>query len=155
MIGVMVPYWWHATMLEVLWLAGGLLALPVAYVNLRDAVKDEAILDDLRGDPAMHSRHYFMIEEAAKGRSFDHWITLVVSTAIVVAGIVGCAVANPLGGETNPTGFAITICLLLISGATTARALSALIRRRRMYELAAGRSSVLAAEMRARNIHRS
>lgn len=152
---VTVPYWWHATMLELLWLAGGLVALPLAQINFRDAVRDQEILDDVRNDPAVHSRHYFMIEEAAKGQTIDHWLTVVSSILIVVAGIIGCVVPNPLGGTTTATGFAITVTLLGISAVTAVRAYSALIRRRRLYELAAGRSSVLAAEMRARNTPRT
>lgn len=148
---VHVPYWWHATLLELLWLAGGLAALPLAHSNLRDAVKDEAILDELRHDPAIHSRHYYMIEEAAKGRSFEHWLTVISSSLIVIAGIVGCSVPNPQGGYTNATGLAVTVCLVGISLVTAVRTYMALVRRQRLYDLAAGRSAVLAAEMRARN----
>lgn len=149
-----VPYWWHATLLEILWLAGGLTALPLAIANWIDAVKDTSILDDIRADPAVHSRHYFMIEQAAKGQALDHSLTVVSSSAIVFAGIVGCVVKNPLGGATTATGFAITIALLLVSGVTALRAYAALVRRSRMYELAAGRTNVLAAEMREKVFNR-
>lgn len=149
---ITVPYWWHTSLLELLWLLGGVTALPLAYRNLVDAVKDQEILDELRDDPTVHSRHYFMVEEAAKGRSFDHWLTVVSAVAIVVAGIIGCAVPNPTAGATSATGFAITGALLTISAVTAARALSSTLRRKRMYELAAGRSAVIAAAMRARQL---
>jgi len=145
----MVPYWWHATLLEVIWLGGGIGALPAALINLRDAVNTEEILDDVRSDPSIHSRHYFMIEHAVKGETLDHWITVVVASAITCVGVIGCVVSNPIGGHTTITGLALTALLLMISIATAFRSNASLVRRRRMYELAAGRSSVIAAEMRA------
>lgn len=152
MIGLVhVPYLWHATLLEILWLIGGLFALPLGYANLRDAAKDEEILSDVRSDPAIHSRHYFMIEQAAKGQTMDHWLTVGSSAMIVLAGVIGCLVPNPIGGATTATGLAVTGALLGISAITAVRAFAAMLRRNRMYELAAGRSSVIAAELRARN----
>lgn len=147
---VTVPYVWHATVLEALWLVGGLVALPLAIRNLRDARRDEEILDDVRNDPAVHSRHYFMIEHAAKGATIDHWLTVISAVLICVAGIGGCVIANPLGGRTSLTVFIVTAALLGISGSTALRAWHGQIVRGRLYELAAGRSSVLAAEMRAK-----
>jgi len=139
-------------MLEIIWLAGGLGAIPAAVVNLLDAVDTEEILDDVRNDETIHSRHYFMIEHAVKGETLDHWITLLIAAAITAVGVVGCLISNPLRGHTTITGFVLTVVLLLISIATAVRSNAALVRRRRMYELAAGRSAVIAAELRVRNI---
>lgn len=157
MIGEMfvaVPYWWHATALEVLWLAGGILALPAAAANVIDARRDEAILEDIRSDPTIHSKHYYMIAEAARGRLFDQWLTMLSSSLICLTGIVAVVVPNPLHGTTNLTGFVVTVCLDSIAAVTAARSHAAMVRRQRMYELAAGRSSVIAAEMRARELER-
>lgn len=149
MIAVVVPYWWHASILELLWLIGGVVALPFALRNLREAAEDENIIEPMRYDPSVHSRHFLMVQRAAKGQTLDHWLTVVVSSLIVVAGAVACAVPNPLGGTVTPTSFAITICLLGISAATVLRAVSAMSIRRELDALAEGRSSVIAAELRA------
>lgn len=149
---VAVPYWWHATLFELMWLTGGTIALPFAIANFRDAREDEDILDEVRNDPSIHSRHYYMLEEAANGRTFNEWMTIVSASLICVTGIIGCSVANPTRGVTTATGFAVTLCLDGLAIATAIRAYVAKARRERLYELAAGRSSVLAAELRAKNI---
>lgn len=150
MIGVSVPVFWNATLLELLWLAGGLLALPPAIRNLHDAARDEEILEPMRFDPSVHQTHYRMVQSALNGQTLDHWLTVVSACLIVIAGTVGCAAPNPLGGRVTPTLGAITACLLGVSAITAVRAYAALVTRRRLFELAAGRSSVIAAEMRAK-----
>lgn len=152
---VHVPYWWHATLLEILWLLGGVLALPVAIANIIDARKDIDILADIRGDPTIHSRHYYMIEEAAHGKSFNELLTIINVILITATGIIACVLPNPLMGATTITGLVVTVCLDGIAAVTALRSHASLVRRRRMYELAAGRTNVIAAEIRARNIPKS
>lgn len=147
-----VPYWWHMTLLELLWLIGGIVATTASVGNALDAVNDEDILDDVEHDPTVHSRHYLMIALAVRGRTIDHALTLGTSLLIVVAGVIGIVNANPLGGATTLTGFAITLVLDGIAINTALRALVAMRTRTRLYDLTQGRSRVLAAEMRAREI---
>lgn len=153
MIGVIdVPYWWHASILEVLWLVGGLVAAALTAGNLHDAWKDNAVLDTIRSDPAVHRKHYEMIAISSHGRLQSQSFRLVVSTLIVFAGIVGVLTVNPLRGTTTLTGLAVSTALVGISVLTATVALLDLVRRNRLYELAMGRSDVLAAQMLAKNV---
>jgi hypothetical protein len=70
MIGVIdVPYWWHASLLELLWLdRRSRPRSPLTAMNLHDAWKDNAVLDKIRFDPAVHRKHYAMIAISAHGR---------------------------------------------------------------------------------------
>lgn len=145
-----IPYWWHATLFEVLWLSGGLAAAWITGLNLLDSWKDRQALDEIRADQSVHDRHYRMIELAAKGRTASQAFRLAISGLIVVAGIQGCVTANPLRGATTLTGFFVTVCLDGIALITAWRAFADLRERNRLYELATGRSAVLAARMAAR-----
>jgi hypothetical protein len=150
MIGLIdVPYWWHASLLEVLWLIGGLTALALTAANLRDAWKDNAVLDTIRFDPTVHHRHYEMIAISAHGRLQSQAFRFLISALIVFAGLVGVVNANPLKGATTLTGLAVAVALVGISLLTATVATFDLIRRNRLYELAMGRSDVLAAQMKA------
>lgn len=148
MIGIVeVPYWWHASLLELLWLTGGLTALILTTLNLHDAWKDNEVLDKIRFDPAIHQRHYEMIAISAHGRLQSQAFRLIVSSLIVFAGVVGVATVNPLRGATTWTGLAVSTALVGISGLTAIVALLDLIRRNRLYELAIGRSDLIRAGM--------
>lgn len=147
-----IPYWWHASLFEILWLAGGLVAGVLTALNVHDAWKDNAVLDKIRFDPAIHRRHYEMIALSAHGRLASQTFRLVVSALIVFAGAVGCVSVNPLRGATTVTGFVVTVALVGISMLTATLSFLDLIRRNRLYELAMGRSDVIAAKLRVQNI---
>lgn len=149
---ITVPYWWHATLLEVLWLVGGVIAAAITIANLLDTWKDNQALAQIKAEPAMHDRHYRMIELAAKGRMSSQWTRLMISGLIVATGGFACLNANPLGGHTTWTGFVVTGCLVGISFLNAWKAFADLSQRNRMYELATGRSAVLAARLRARHL---
>lgn len=144
-----IPYWWHASLFEILWLIGGLVAGVLSSLNLRDAWKDHEILAKIKSDPAIHTRHYEMIAISAQGRLAAQGFRLGVSTLIVFAGAVGCLNANPLRGATTYTGLVVTLALVGISLATATIALLDLLRRNRLYKLAIGRADVIAAKRRA------
>lgn len=147
-----IPYWWHASLLEIMWLIGGIAAASLTTLNLRDAWKDNEILDDIRFDESIHRRHYEMIWLSARGRLASQAFRLVVSGLIVFAGAVGCLTPNPLGGLTTLTGLTVTVALVGISLLTATVAFLDLIRRNRLYELATGRSEVIAAKLRAQHL---
>lgn len=147
-----IPYWWHASLFEILWLVGGLTAGVLTWTNLRDAWKDNEMLDTIRFDPAVHRKHYEMIAISAQGRLAAQTFRLIVSGLIVFAGAVGCVTPNPLGGATTMTGFVVTLALVGISALTATIAFLDLIRRNKLYELAMGRTAVLAAKLRAQHV---
>lgn len=147
-----VPYWWHATLLEILWLAGGVIASAITVANLLDTWKDNQALAQIKKEPAMHDRHYRMIELAAKARLSSQWFRLAISLLIVGTGGFACVTSNPLGGRTTWTGFVVTGCLDGIAFLNAWKAFADLSQRNRMYELATGRSAVVAARLRARHL---
>lgn len=146
-----VPYWWHASLFEILWLAGGIAAGALTVLNLHDAWKDNAVLDTIRFDPDISEQHYEMISLSAQGRLSSQAFRLVVSCLITFAGGVGCLTVNPLRGATTITGLVVTVALLGISLLTATIAFLDMIRRNRMYELATGRTEVIEARARAEN----
>lgn len=149
---IMVPYWWHATLLEILWLACGAIAAGLTSVNLWDSWKDLSSLDLIRDDPSVHERHYKMIALAAHGRTSSQMSRLSISALIVVTGLIGCYQKNPLGGRTTWTGLTVTACLVAIAVVTALRSYLDHRQRNLLYEMASGRSAVIAARMRARNL---
>lgn len=145
----MVPYWWHATLLEIIWLVAGLVAVALTALNLHDAWKDTRVVDEIQDDPTIHERHYAMIATSAQARIRSQIIRLLIALLIVGAGVDGVIVANPLGGVTTWTGLGVTFALVGISALTALMALLDLVARNRLYELALGRTEVLAAKHRA------
>jgi hypothetical protein len=100
----------------------------------------------------MHQGHWKMIRLAAKGRRDSQWTRLVICLLICLTGIVGVLQANPLGGRTTWTGLTVTAALVVIAGLTAHRSWRDYTQRGQMLDLARGRTSVIAAELRARNI---
>ncbi len=147
-----VPYWWHATLLEALWLLGGAIAVALTLTNLFDSWRDLPALKSIAKDPSVHSRHYAMIRISARGRITSQMARLVIASLILSTGIFGVSQPNPLGGRTTWTGLTVTACLVAISLITAARSFFDYRERHTLYDLATGRSSVLAARLRARNI---
>lgn len=148
---ITVPYWWHATLLELLWLVGGLAATWLTSLNLSDAWKDRNVLADAQDDPAMHSRHFAMIKLAVDSRVSAQLLRLITSLLIAGVGLFAVEQPNPLGGKTTLTGFAVTVCLDGIAVLTALKSAHDRWQRSRMYELATGRTASLAAQMRALN----
>lgn len=144
-----VPYWSHATLLEVLWLVGGLTSALITCANVRDSLKDRAVVADIRNDPAIHERHWLMISTAAKGRLSSQWTRLRISLYIVAIGIFAIIQSNPFGGRTTWTGLLVTVGLLGIAFETAFMSFRDYRRREQMYDLAMGRSAVIAALMLA------
>lgn len=151
---ITVPYWWHATVLELLWLAGGVLAMSITSANLVDAWKDSRALAEIREDPAMHDRHYAMVELAAKNRISAQWYRMAVSALIIIPGAYGCYTPNPLQGRTTWLGLVLTACLDAIAALTAWKAWSDMRTRNRMYDLAMGRSTVIAAKLREKHLNK-
>ncbi len=147
-----VPYWWHATLLEALWLIGGAIAVALTLTNLFDSWRDLPALKSIAKDPSVHRRHYEMIRVAARGRITSQSARLMIAALILATGIFGVSQPNPLGGRTTWTGLTVTACLVAISLITAARSYFDYRERRTLYDLATRRSSVLAARLRARNI---
>jgi Na+/H+ antiporter NhaD/arsenite permease-like protein len=146
-----VPYWWHATLLEALWLLAGGVASALTLTNLYDSWKDKAALRAIHLDPSVHERHYKMIELAAEGRMSSQAARFVIALLITGTGVFGCYQKNPLGGKTTWTGLTVTACLVAIAVITAARSYFDYRQRNALYDLAASRTSVHAARLRARN----
>jgi len=68
---------------------------------------------------------------------------------IVTSGMVGVLTANPLRGETTLTGLTVTVALVMIGAITAGRSYFDWRERNLLYELARGRSEVIAAQLRA------
>jgi len=149
---ITVPYLWHATLLEVLWLASGAIAGALTLLNLYDSWKDQASLAVIRDDKSIHDRHYQMIKLAARGRTSSQASRLAISMLIMVTGIIGVTQPNPLGGHTTWTGLTVTVCLVAIAVLTAARSFFDYRQRNLLYELATNRSAVIAARLRARHL---
>ncbi len=147
-----VPYWWHATLLEALWLLGGAVAVALTLTNLFDSWRDLPALKSIKTDKSVHARHYEMIRIAARGRITSQAARLTISCLILATGIFGVMQPNPLGGRTTWTGLTVTACLVAISLITAARSFFDYRERHTLYDLATGRSAVLAARLRSRNI---
>lgn len=143
-----IPYWWHASLFEIMWLTGGLVAAVLTAANVVDSLKDRPVLAELRDDPAMHDSHWQMISLAAKGREGSQITRLIISVLITGTGLVGVLQPNPLKGATTWTGFAVTFALIAIAYLTASRSLLDYRLRNQMFELAQGRSSVIAAKLR-------
>ncbi len=148
---ITVPYVWHTTAFEALWLAAGLASAVLTVMNLYDSWKDKAALEVLRLDPTIHDRHYRMVEVAAKGRSSSQFARLRISLYIVAIGIYGVLTSNPLGGKTTLTGLVITLGLISIAVETAVRSWRDLVQRNLLYEMATKRTAVLAAQLRVSN----
>jgi hypothetical protein len=144
-----VPYWWHATLLEVSWLATGVASATLTVLNLIDSWKDNDALKVIRHDPSVHDRHYQMVKLAAHGRTSSQMTRLVISLLIMFTGTVGVFQANPLGGRTTWTGLTVTVCLVAIGALTAARSYGDYRQRNLLYEMATKRTSVIAARLRA------
>lgn len=149
---ITVPYWWHATLLEVLWLVSGAVSAVLTVLNLYDSWKDQASLAIIRDDKSVHERHYQMIKLAAHGRVSSQASRLVISLLIMTTGVFGVTQANPLGGKTTLTGFTVTGCLVAIAVITAVRSYLDYRQRNLLYELATKRSAVIAARLRARHL---
>lgn len=148
MIGLIeVPYWWHASLLEICWLVGGLMSLIITTVNLLDAWKDNSVLDEIRADKSIHARYYKMIVISAHGRLQSQIFRNAISGLIAGVGVVGVLTANPLGGGTTWTGLAVSVALVGISGLTALISFFDLVRRNQLYDLATKRTEVLATQM--------
>lgn len=144
-----VPYWWHATLLEVSWLATGIVSVVLTIANLYDSWEDHRLLKVIRNDPAVHRKEYEMIKLAAKDRTSSQLARLAISLLIMVTGVIGVVQENPLGGRTTWTGLTVTVCLVAIGVLTAGRSYLDYLRRNRLYEMAMGRSAVIAAKLRA------
>lgn len=147
-----VPYWWHATLLELLWLVSGTVAALLTVLNLYDSWKDQASLTIIRDDKSIHDRHYQMIKLAARGRVTSQASRLVISLLIMVTGVIGVTQENPLGGRTTWTGLTVTGCLVAIAVITAVRSFFDYRQRNQLYELATKRSAVISARLRARHL---
>jgi hypothetical protein len=148
---ITVPYWWHATLLEALWLVSGTASGLLTLMNLYDSWKDQASLEIIRDDGAVHDRHYQMIKLAAHGRTSSQASRLAISALIMLTGIIGVTQPNPLGGRTTWTGLTVTVCLVAIAVITAVRSFLDYRQRNLLYELAMKRSAVIAARLRARH----
>ena len=151
---VQIPYWWHATIFEIMWLISGLVGGVITVANLADSYGDRDVLSEIRDDPAVHETHYRMIELAAKGREESQWVRLVICALITASGAVGVLTANPLKGGTTWTGFVVTITLILIAVLTAAKSWRDYQHRDKMMALAMQRTSVTAARMKAAEARR-
>lgn len=100
----------------------------------------------------MHEGHWQMIRLAANGRRESQWTRLVICLLICLTGVVGVLQANPLAGRTTWTGLTVTAALVVIAGLTAHRSWRDYTQRGQMFELAKHRSSVIAAEILARNL---
>ncbi len=149
---ITVPYWWHATLLEALWLVAGSTAAALTMTNLYDSWRDKAILKEIRKEPAMHERHFQMIKVSALGRIYSQSARFLISLLITGTGVFGVSQPNPLGGRTTWTGLTVTACLVAIAVITALTSFFDYRRRNTLYALATGRSLVIAAELRARNL---
>lgn len=148
---ITVPYWWHATLLEVLWLVSGAAAGVLTVMNLWDSWKDNDSLEIIRNDESVHDRHYQMIKLAAHGRVSSQASRLVISLLIMVTGVIGVTQPNPLGGRSSWTALTVTVCLVAIAVITAVRSFFDYRQRNLLYELATKRSAVIAARLRARH----
>lgn len=143
-----VPYWGDATLLEILWLASGLLATYWTLANVQDSWKDRRSLRLIEADPAVHDRHYQMIKLSAQGRLNSQLVRLVISLLIVATGIVGIFQPNPLRGATTLTGLTVTVALVLIGLLTAGRSYFDWRQRNLLYEMATRRTEVIARRLR-------
>ena len=148
-----VPYWWHATLLEVLWLCSGTISALLTLVNLYDSWKDQASLAVISEDRSVHDRHFQMIKLAAHGRVSSQASRLAISALIMVTGGIGVTQPNPLGGHTTWTALTVTTCLVAIAVITAARSFFDYRQRNLLYELATKRSAVIAARLRAKYLN--
>lgn len=149
---ITLPYWWHATAAEVLWLISGAVAFAITLLNVADSWKDKQVVEDARRDVSIHETHMKMLELAAQGK-YDSQVTrLFISSLICTSGVVGIVTPNPLGGRTTVTGLVITVTLLCIAGLTAMRSWGDYRLREELWELANSRSAVIAARMRANEI---
>jgi hypothetical protein len=146
---IYVPYWWHATILEVSWLATGVVSAFWTVANLIDSWRDNDALEVIHQDPSVHDRHYQMIKLAAHGRTTSQVTRLVISVLITFTGIIGVLQANPLGGRSTWTGLTETVCLVAIGALTAYRSYMDYRQRNLLYEMATKRSAVIAARLRA------
>lgn len=145
-----IPYWYHATLFEILWLISGAIGATITWKNLRDSLRDQEFVDELRDDPTMHRAHFAMIRLAARARRESQMTRLAICVLICATGIVGVIQKNPLHGKTTWTGFVLTASLVAISALTAHRSFLDWRQRNAMRDLSRGRSAVIAAEMRAR-----
>lgn len=148
---ITVPYWWHATLLEVIWLISGSMAGVLTLLNLYDSWKDQESLAIVRHDPSVHDRHYQMIKLAAQGRTSSQASRLAIALLIMLTGIIGVTQPNPTGGHTTWTGLTVTVCLVAIAALTAARSFLDYRQRNLLYELATKRTAVIAARIRAQH----
>ena len=144
-----VPYWGDATLLEIFWLCSGIVATGFTLLNINDSWKDRRLLKIIKGDTSVHDRHYRMIALSAHGRLTSQLSRLAISVLIVASGMVGVLTANPLRGETTLTGLTVTVALVMIGAITAGRSYFDWRQRNLLYELARGRSEVIAARLRA------
>lgn len=149
---ITVPYWWHATLLEGLWLVSGTISALLTILNLYDSWKDQESLETIRGDASVHDRHYQMIKLAAHGRVSSQASRLAISGLIMVTGVIGITQPNPTRGHTTWTGLTVTVCLVSIAVLTAVRSFFDYRQRNLLYELATKRSAVIAARLRARHL---
>jgi hypothetical protein len=138
-----------------MWLAAGGIGAAITVVNIRDSLQDRPVVDQLRDDPTIHDRHWQMIALAAKGRLDSQWTRLVICLLICLTGLVGVLQENPLGGGTTWTGFTVTCCLVAIAALTAARSWLDYRQRTHMFDLAKGRTAVIAARHRAKHLPRT
>lgn len=148
---ISVPYWWHATILEVAWLVSGVTSTVFTVLNLYDSWKDKLSLHVISADPSVHTQHYDMIRLAAHGRTSSQMTRLIISLLITFTGVFGVLQANPLGGHTTWTGLTVTLCLVAIGFLTAHRSYLDLRQRNLLYEMATKRTSVIAAGLKARH----
>jgi hypothetical protein len=146
---IQIPYWWHATIFEVLWLVSGVAGVAITTINVADSQADRPVLDRIRKDTTVHESHYQMIELAVRGRLESQWIRLLICTLITASGVFGVMQPNPLRGGTTWTGFVVTLTLIGIAALTAAKSWLDYRQRDKMFELAMGRSAVQAARLLA------
>jgi hypothetical protein len=139
-------------MFEVIWLFAGVVGALITLANIYDSRKDRVVVDSLRSDQSIHERHWQMIAAAQREREESQFTRLAVCGLITLSGVIGVVQDNPLGGATTWTGVFVTTTLVGIAALTAARSWREYRNRERMYDLALGRTSVLAARLRARNL---
>lgn len=144
-----VPYWWHATLFEVLWLVAGVASALLTAGNLRDTWKDREVLEMIRRDKSVHRLHFQMLRIVVLGRIESQVVRMAISLLIIVSGVTGVVTPNPLRGATTWTTFAVTLTILGIGMLTALKSFTDYRQREALYEMAQGRSAVIAAKLRA------
>jgi hypothetical protein len=145
---IYVPYVWHVSLIELLWLLGGVVGLVISAINVNDSWRDRVVVRSLKRDPSIHTAHWEMVELAAHGRLSSQWTRARICVYITAVGLYACVTPNPAGGAITVTGLLVTVALVGISLETAVRSYRDYRQSEQLYDLAQGRSAVLGAKMR-------